>query len=136
MAKNIRNELAKSTDNISVVCIGDKSRAVLQRLYADNIALVASEVGRRPPTFLDASIVAREIITSDLPYEVGKIIYNRFRTVVSYTTSEMPVFNLATVAAAPKLALYDSIDDDVLKSYIEFSVASMIFYAMKEGACR
>lgn len=55
---------------------------------------------------------------------------------VSYATSEMPVFKLETVAAAPKLALYDSIDDDVLKSYLEFSIASMIFYAMKEGACR
>lgn len=48
----------------------------------------------------------------------------------------MPLFKLASVSTAPKLNLYDSLDDEVLKSYIEFSIASMIFYAMKEGACR
>ena len=67
---------------------------------------------------------------------MGKIIYNRFKSVVSYATSEMPLYKLETVNTAPKLSLYDSLDDEVLQSYIEFSVASMLFYAMKEGACR
>jgi len=29
----------------------------------------------------------------------------------------------------------DSLDSDVVKSYLEFSLASLIFYTMKEGAC-
>jgi F-type H+-transporting ATPase subunit gamma len=32
------------------------------------------------------------------------------------------------------LSIYDSIDDDVLKRYIEYSLAQLIYYAMKESA--
>ncbi len=31
--------------------------------------------------------------------------------------------------------LYDGIDDEVLRSFHEMSLANLIFYAMKEGAC-
>lgn len=34
-----------------------------------------------------------------------------------------------------KLVTYDSLDADVIKNYMEFSLASLIFYTMKEGAC-
>lgn len=37
--------------------------------------------------------------------------------------------------SAPKMATYDSLDADVIQSYMEFSMASMLFYALKEGAC-
>ena len=33
------------------------------------------------------------------------------------------------------MTVYDSIDEEVLKSYYEYSLASLIFYAMKENAC-
>ena len=31
--------------------------------------------------------------------------------------------------------LYDDVDDEVLRSFHEMSLANLIFYAMKEGAC-
>lgn len=34
-----------------------------------------------------------------------------------------------------KLLLYDDVDDEVLHSFHEMSLANLIFYAMKEGAC-
>lgn len=34
-----------------------------------------------------------------------------------------------------KLLLYDDVDDEVLRSFHEMSLANLIFYAMKEGAC-
>ncbi|KAK6633302.1 hypothetical protein RUM43_000866 [Polyplax serrata] len=135
VARTIRNELNEHGEKVKVVCIGDKSRGILQRLYGNNILFVANEVGRLPPTFLDAAKIANQILSSDYAFDTGKIIYNRFKSVVSYTTSEMPLFKLDTVSNAPKLSLYDSVDDDTLKSYIEFSIASMLFYALKEGAC-
>ena len=30
---------------------------------------------------------------------------------------------------------YDDLDSDVIQSYSEFSLASLLFYGMKEGAC-
>ena len=57
------------------------------------------------------------------------------RSVVSYKTSQIPIYSNGVVNAADKLSLYDSIDSDVIQSYLEYSLASMIYYALKEGAC-
>lgn len=67
IARNIRDKLLadpKLRENTKIICIGDKSRAVLQRLFADNILFVAHEIGRRPPTFGDAAKVASQIMNS------------------------------------------------------------------------
>lgn len=135
IARYIRNELAKDDQNIKVVCVGDKSRAILSRIYGKNIILAGNEVGRLPPTFLDAAKLADAILKSGYKFGSGEIIYNRFKSVVSYTTSTLPVFSLESVSAAPKLSIYDSLDDEVIQSYLEFSLASLLFYSMKEGAC-
>ena len=36
-----------------------------------------------------------------------------------------------TVMGAEKITAYDSVDADVVQSYLEFSLASLIYYAMK-----
>lgn len=133
VARQIRNELCESPENTKVICVGDKSRAILQRLYGKNIAVVANEVGRKPPTFLDAAKIAQQVAKQN--FSSGKIVYNQFKSVVSYNTSELPLFSQTAIAAAPKLSVYDSLDAEVIQSYVEFSMASLIFYAMKEGAC-
>lgn len=33
------------------------------------------------------------------------------------------------------MSVYDSIDSDVLQSYMEYSLAAQVYYAMKENAC-
>lgn len=133
VARQIRNELQEKSDNVKVVCIGDKSRAILQRLYGKNIVLVAKEVGRKPPTFLDAARIAEEISKHEFAF--GKIVYNRFKSVVSYATTEVPLYHRDSVTASPNITLYDSVDDSVVQSYLEFSLASLLYFTMKEGAC-
>ncbi|KAJ8983102.1 hypothetical protein NQ317_001845 [Molorchus minor] len=135
VARHIRLELNKDDQNIKVVCVGDKSRAILQRIYGKNIILAGNEIGRLPPTFIDASKLADAILNTNYQFSSGEIVYNRFKSVVSYSTTTLPVFSLASVTAAPKLSIYDSLDDEVIQSYLEFSLAALIFYAMKEGAC-
>jgi F-type H+-transporting ATPase subunit gamma len=39
------------------------------------------------------------------------------------------------IKQSSKLAVYDSIDESVLQNYVEYSLAQLIFYAMKENAC-
>merc|ERR1719285_48309 len=135
VARYIRNELAKDDQNIKVVCVGDKSRAILSRLYGKNIILACNEVGRLPPTFADAAKLADAVLKSDYKFGSGEIIYNRFKSVVSYATTTLPIFSLESVSVAPKLSVYDSLDDEVIQSYLEFSLASLLFYSFKEGAC-
>lgn len=47
IARQIRNELNAKTDteHSKIICVGDKSRAVLQRLFAKKFIFVANEVG-------------------------------------------------------------------------------------------
>lgn len=137
IARQIRNDLSDEVNeaNTKVICVGDKSRAILQRLYSKNIIFVANEVGRLPPTFIDASKVAMQVMNSGYDFTDGKIIYNKFKSVVSYNLSDMPIFSRAVVEGAQSLSVYDSLDADVIQNYLEFSLASLLFYAMKEGAC-
>lgn len=134
VARHIRGDLAEDP-NIKVICVGDKSRAILQRLYSKNIEMVCNEIGRLPPTFLDAAKLTNAILNLGYEYTEGKIIYNKFKSVVSYAVADMPIFSVKSVEAAEKLPVYDSLDSDVIQNYLEFSMASMLFYAMKEGAC-
>ncbi|KAH8271469.1 hypothetical protein KR018_012388 [Drosophila ironensis] len=135
VARSIRAELAKDEANTKVFCVGDKSRSILSRLYGKNILMVANEVGRLPPTFLDASKIAHEVLQTGYDYTEGKIVYNRFKSVVSYQCTSLPIYSGSTVEKSEKLSVYDSLDTDVVKGFLEFSLASLIFYAMKEGAC-
>lgn len=138
VSRNIRDTLLADENeraNTKIVCIGEKSKAILSRLFANNILFVASEVGRKPPTFNDASKVATEIMNSGYTFGSGRIVYNRFKSVVSYAVDQLPLFDKNSVITAPKLSVYDSLDEEVIQSYLEFSLASLLFYSMKEGAC-
>merc|ERR1712001_463384 len=128
ICKTIRNDLLArpNIDNVGIICVGDKSRAQLGRLFAKNILTVGSEIGRLPPQFGDASKIASMIMTCGFEFNVGKAYYNYFKSIVSYQTTELPLYSNETVKAAPGLALYDSVDDDVLQSYLEYSLASKI----------
>lgn len=135
VGKLIRNELQNDGDNTKIVCVGDKARGILQRLFSKNILLSAKEIGRKSPTFQDAARIARAVLDSGYQFDGGKIVYNRFRSIVSYVTSEIPIFSINSINAAPKLNVYDSLDADVIQSYTEYSLASLLFYTMKENAC-
>lgn len=138
VARSIRDDLnarTESTDDTKIACVGDKSRGILQRLFAGKFIFVANEIGRLPPTFLDASKVADQIITSGFEFNHGRLVYNKFKSVVSYSCSTVPIYSLKAVESSDKLVAYDSLDSDVLKDYLEYSLASLIFYAMKENAC-
>ncbi|RWS01603.1 ATP synthase subunit gamma-like protein [Dinothrombium tinctorium] len=137
VAKKVRALMATDPNaaNIKIVTIGDKAKAMLSKQFSKNVLLMFNDFGKKPPTFGDAVQVANAIIESGHEFEEGIIIYNRFKSVVSYNTTEIPVFSLDAISKAPKISIYDSLDADVLRSYQEFSLASLIFYAMKENAC-
>lgn len=117
-----------------LVLIGDKAKAALSRLYAKDILFTCNDIGKHPPTFADASAAARAILNSGYEFEIGHIIYNRFKTVVSYQTSKLPLLPLQAIKSVDKLSVYDSLDEDVLLSYSEYSLAQLLYYAMKESA--
>ncbi|OQR71903.1 ATP synthase subunit gamma [Tropilaelaps mercedesae] len=138
VAKKIRSWMAENPDlapNAKIICVGDKIKGILQRLFSTNILMSFNDYGKKPPVFEDATSVANAILESGFEFNQGILLYNRFKSVVAYETTEVPIFSLETITAAPKITVYDSIDAEVLRSYQEYSLASLIYYAMKENAC-
>lgn len=138
--KKIRAELhekmaaGEDLSNVKVICVGDKSRAFFQRFFGANLVMVGSEIGRLPPQFGDAAKIANAILTCGHEFDTGKLVYNKYKTVVSYDTTVIPIFSQDTVNNSEKVTVYDSIDADVMQSYTEFSLASLVYYCLKEGA--
>lgn len=86
VSRDIRDKLLadpKERENTKIICIGEKSRAILQRLFANNILFVASEIGRKPPTFNDAAKVAIEIMNSGY-VQLSQIYVYKFKHIIFY----------------------------------------------------
>jgi F-type H+-transporting ATPase subunit gamma len=124
----------ESLDNVKILCVGDKSRAFFQRFFPKNILMVGSEIGRLPPTFNDASKVANAMLTSGYEFDSGSLLFNYYKNVASNETLEIPIYSQDLITSSEKVAVYDSLDADVVQSYVEYSLASLIYYCMKEGA--
>merc|ERR1712154_216271 len=118
-----------------LIIVGDKAKAILSRTLPQNILYSFNDYGKRPPTFGDASLVANTILNCGFDYDRSTLIFNTFKSVISYDTTELPLFSNKAIESAPKFNLYDSLDDDVMQCYNEFSLASLILFAMKEAAC-
>ncbi|XP_036376036.1 ATP synthase subunit gamma, mitochondrial-like isoform X2 [Megalops cyprinoides] len=127
------NRLAGSGKDVMVVSIGDKLRGLLYRTHGKHFLINCKEVGRKPPTFADASQIATELLDSGFEFDQGTIFYNRFRSVISYKTDEKPLFSMDTVANSENMSIYDDIDADVLRNYQEFALVNIIYYGMKES---
>ncbi|CAF0989138.1 unnamed protein product [Adineta steineri] len=135
--KNIRNQMVedKSTaESTKVIAIGDKSRAGLARTHAPNLLLSVNEIGKRPIVFGDASAIAQQLMSSGFEFDTADIVYNKFKSAIAYTTSRQKVLSSEAIQRSKSIQVYDSTDADVLRSFQEFNLASVLFYAMKENA--
>ncbi|XP_030427534.1 ATP synthase subunit gamma, mitochondrial isoform X1 [Gopherus flavomarginatus] len=136
VAKAIKTEISTLSDagkEVMVVGVGDKLRGLLQRTHSNHFLVTFKDVGRKPPSFGDASVIALELLNSGYEFDEGSVIYNRFRSVISYKTDEKPFYSLDTVAGAESISIYDDIDADVLRNYQEFTLANILFYSLKES---
>ncbi|XP_069764327.1 ATP synthase subunit gamma, mitochondrial isoform X2 [Narcine bancroftii] len=136
IAKNIRSQIQELTSlgkEVKVATVGEKLRVLLHRNYGGNLLLTFKEVGRKPPTFGDASFIATELLNSGFEFDKGSVIFNKFKSVISYKTDEQPVFSFETLTNSEKISVYDDIDADVLRNYQEFSLVNIIFFGLKES---
>ncbi|XP_053321398.1 ATP synthase subunit gamma, mitochondrial isoform X1 [Spea bombifrons] len=137
VAKSIKNEianLAETGKEVMVVGVGDKLRGLLHRTHGQHLLLTFKDVGRKPPTFGDAALIASQLLNSGYEFDQGAVVFNRFRSVISYRTEDKPIFSLDTVANSENIGIYDDIDADVLRNYQEFTLANVIYYTLKESA--
>jgi len=137
ICKTIKLRLADdpSEANTKLILIGDKARQQLQKIHGHRVILSMGNIGKRPFTFLDAAFIADQILSTDYKFDCGDLYYNRFRSVISYRTSTMPMYTEENVNSAKQLLVYDSLDDETIQCYNEFAFVSRVYYALKEAQC-
>jgi F-type H+-transporting ATPase subunit gamma len=81
IVKAVKGLLAENKEGLEtrIVCVGDKSKSMLQRVYAKNILFSVNDVGKKQVTFIDASLIANQILSSGYEFDSGEILFNRFK---------------------------------------------------------
>ncbi|KAJ8263735.1 hypothetical protein COCON_G00161920 [Conger conger] len=136
IAKAMKAEVDRLTaagKEVMLVNVGDKLRALLNKTHGKHFLLTCKDIGRKTPTFSDAASIATELLHSGYEFDQGAIYFNRFKSVMSYTTEEKPVFSVDSVAGSESVVVYDSVDADVLRSFQEFALVNTVYFALKES---
>ncbi|XP_063634209.1 ATP synthase subunit gamma, mitochondrial-like [Cydia splendana] len=137
VARRIRRDMiARNAEgaNHKIFAIGDKSRSMLRRQFGPNMIISIKDIGRQTPVFADASLMAAALSDSGYVYDIGDIYYNKFYSAVKYELNVIPIFNKDKVETAPNMNAFDDVDAEQLESYTEWTLAALLYYALKESA--
>lgn len=135
IGREIKAELAKlpAGTEAKVVTIGEKVKAFLQASNPKEILFECKEIGRLPPTFADASAIADQVLKADYNFVKSVVVYNWFKSAMAQIIKHQPVYTVDALMKAPAMTIYDSLDEDVVKSYQEFQLANTLYYTIKEN---
>ncbi|KAF9414237.1 hypothetical protein HW555_007780 [Spodoptera exigua] len=137
VARRIKRDFtnrAADGESHKLVCVGDKSRSILRRIYSQSMLVSIKDVGRLSPGFADASVIATVITQAGYPYDMGEIYYNKYYSPVKYELDVVPVFAKEKIETAPNMMAFDGVDAEAIESYAEWTLVALLYYALKEGA--
>ena len=100
-------------------------------LCSQRILYNFNEIGKRPPTFGDASSIADAALQSGYNFGTGSVLYNHFKSAIAYETTSLPLYSFEQLAESPELVKYE-LEDDIIQNFQEFHLAVSVYYAMME----
>ncbi|KAF0514594.1 ATP synthase F1, gamma subunit [Gigaspora margarita] len=118
--------------NSQVVVLGDKAKAQLSRTIRNNIRLSFNQIGKATPTYTEACAIADTILNEKIEFDQAIIVYNYFKSVISYEADTIPVFSESTFSKSGNFDAYE-VEDDVLENLHEFALANSIYWGLAEG---
>jgi len=137
VVRDIRNSINKRVSsghtNINIIPFGEKGRAGLERVFGKYFTTVVTELQKpKKIGFKQAAKVTGLLLKTK--FDAGEIVYNKYKNMVSYTTTAvplqpLPVLLLDTTALQP----YElEGGNDVLENLYEFKLAIRIFQYLCE----
>ncbi|WIA22944.1 hypothetical protein OEZ86_009876 [Tetradesmus obliquus] len=137
------SEAGGDTDKLSLVTIGDKGRAQLQRVAPENIKLSIQDTYKDKVTFGQASLVAEEVLREG--GDAVRVVFNKFHSAISFKPTLATVLTAEALDAqmagesGSKLDVYEmevaSERGDALQDLAEFNLAVTLYNAMLENNC-
>lgn len=135
LGKASRKFLTEHPD-ADVIAVGDKIKTQIQRQFGNNIVLGFSGPGKAAPTFIEAQLIADEILKlqAEKNYETVDIYYNRFASSVSFESTLKPVYTEEAIKTSKGLSKFEIDEDGKVPTLLnEFSLANAILVAMADG---
>ncbi len=135
LSRKVRPWLASRRESVDLVVLGDKAKAQLGRSSPRQMVLSFNQVAKDVPTFADAQAIADRIFSLGTEYSKIEVVYNRFKSAISYEPAVMEAFSEAAFRQSPNFNVFE-IEDDVLTNLKEFALANTLLWALVEGhAC-
>ncbi|TXT06141.1 hypothetical protein VHUM_03614 [Vanrija humicola] len=130
ISRYTKKALAAQPGELAIV--GDKPKAQLGRVAADQIKVSFAGVGKDVPTFAEASAIADEILKVTPDYDEIRIISNHYISALSYEANTVTLTSAEALRNSPGFQQYE-MEEDVSKDLAEFSLANGIYTALVEG---
>ncbi|KAL7269339.1 atp3 gamma subunit of the F1 sector of mitochondrial F1F0 ATP synthase [Rhizina undulata] len=134
LTKAVRRRLQEDPD-VEIVVLGEKCKAQLARSSGKNIVMSFANVGKDIPSFAEAQVIADQIIQLGKDYDNVEVIYNTFKSAISYEPSSINAFSEEIFKSSANFTAFE-IEEEQLVNLREFALANTIYWALTEGhAC-
>lgn len=119
---------------ISVVGLGEKTRAGLERMFAKDIKHTIGEHSKLKRRTFKQSVILADYLLSTVPFDQGEIVYNSFKNMISFDTKVMGIQSLNLVLSEPKtFEAYDFEGDaDAVENFYSFVFALRLHSILAE----
>ncbi|KAK2197185.1 bifunctional ATP synthase [Babesia duncani] len=135
MARNILTNEASSGTNFSLYCIGEKARNALEGNFKKYFKSVFAEIAKTPFNFAKAILIADALQMGN--HDTIRIIYNHFKSAISYETKVLDVLSLKQFAKMHKRELNAFECEPEMASFFpdfyEFYLANCIYGCMLDS---
>lgn len=128
-------ETEQAGQQVLLYGVGDKIRAALQRAFGNRFKRILTEVTKHPWNFTIACLVSERLM-QDAPPRLA-IVYNHFKSAISYDTLTLNVLTEQQAAASSKKELnnyeFEPERSDVWKDLQDFYYACTVYGCMLDN---
>lgn len=149
------------TANDGIVVLGDKARTQLSRGATRNqIKVSVSAPAKAAPSYYEACLIADYILKNTEGFDKSVIVYNRFKSVIAFETTPMPIYRGTSISeargypterqrqsmgrtypnlpdSAPPftagLSAYEMSEDELVENLGEFHFVNALYWTIAEG---
>lgn len=129
VCKQVKSHVKSLKQKSSIVCIGEKAKAILQFELSSSITLIVNGIGHRAPSFMDASKIVSRAFKPD-EFMQGDLIYAKYKNMVSFEVDKIELYSLRALLTAKGLLAYELDGNEDLLSFLEFSQVTIMYYAL------
>jgi len=137
VVKRFVDPMVKANQNFTIVIIGEKGRAHLERAYSKWLSYVITDAGKiKPVTFSETSLIADMILRAN--FDEATLFYNRFVNQLSYAMTQFPLPSKERALADRDAWLeydFEGVDEELLENLYEFRVGALVYYFLGENGC-